>query len=80
MHTCVACSLFRCIFQIYSTNFLLDQVQTELPTAPSDLSNVEVPDSDTGTPTSVAITGVGKTQSIFLERFICILLFGFLNN
>jgi hypothetical protein len=52
----------------------------ELPTAPSDLSNAEVPDSDIGTPTSVAMTGVGKTQSIFSERFICILLFGFLNN
>lgn len=47
-------------------------LQTELPTAPSDLSNAEVPDSDTGNSTSVAMTGgdVGFEQHEILEALI----------
>jgi conserved oligomeric Golgi complex subunit 2 len=46
----------------------VEKLIKELPTAPSDLSNAEVPNSDTGTPNGVAGTGVSETQSILLER------------
>jgi len=50
---------------------LLIQVEKlikELPTAPSDSSNAEVPNNDTGMPNGEAGTGVRETQSILLER------------
>jgi len=46
----------------------VEKLIKELPTAPSDSSNAEVPNNDTGMPNGEAGTGVRETQSILLER------------
>ncbi|ONM11591.1 Oligomeric Golgi complex subunit 2 [Zea mays] len=46
----------------------VEKLIKELPTAPSDSSNAEIPINDTGTPNGKAGTGVRETQSILLER------------
>ncbi|PWZ54144.1 Conserved oligomeric Golgi complex subunit 2 [Zea mays] len=46
----------------------VEKLIKELPTAPSDSSNAEIPINDTGTPNGEAGTGVRETQSILLER------------
>ncbi|CAD6207647.1 unnamed protein product [Miscanthus lutarioriparius] len=46
----------------------VEKLIKELPTAPSDSLNAEVPNNDTGTPNGEAGTGVRETQSILLER------------
>ncbi|ONM32140.1 hypothetical protein ZEAMMB73_Zm00001d040843 [Zea mays] len=64
IHICKLHEQFVVSIQCQQISYVLNsEVQTELPTAPSDLSNVEVPDSDTGTPTSVAITGDKKVAA-----------------
>jgi len=55
---------------LQNASFLIqvEKLIKELPTAPSDSLNAEVPNNDTGTPNGEAGTGVRETQSILLER------------
>jgi hypothetical protein len=53
-------------FLIFYLPIQVEKLIKELPSAPSDSSNAEVPSTDT--PNAEAGTGVRETQSILLER------------